>query len=342
MEPPRISLVLFLLLPVFAAAISPNSEAILEHLEKPVSLPPPPRPIRLILSDFDGTLTGEQGRFVEENIRGILLARKLGIQCGFSTGRGPSNIKRAIGEHAMGLSASSFNGSSDAEDGSAKSLLTPGIFMNGAFVVGENGEIVHDGPFSKDLHERLVEAFKRHGFSSFEYEKISKEEAILNPRIAEMPQTESAMKTHESEYAEEEMTPYYALSVHADSALIDEARSVLEQQFEGELEFTKWRSNALGAHRKGFSKGSGVIALCQALGLSPEEVLVMGDAENDLSMFSVAGTAVAVGNAMPVVKNAADFVTVDSSQGALLAVVKEIQQLGYYPGASKVNGDQKE
>lgn len=55
----------------------------------------------------------------------------------------------------------------------------------------------------------------------------------------------------------------------------------------------------------GWNKGSALLTLCDHLGITPDQVVVFGDAGNDLTMFSVAGHAVAVGNATPEAKAAA-------------------------------------
>ena len=49
----------------------------------------------------------------------------------------------------------------------------------------------------------------------------------------------------------------------------------------------------------GVAKGSAVTWAAAQVGLRPDELLVVGDSENDLSMFDVAGTAVAMGQAPP-------------------------------------------
>ncbi len=59
----------------------------------------------------------------------------------------------------------------------------------------------------------------------------------------------------------------------------------------------------------GVTKGSGVAWAAGRVGLAPEEVLVVGDSDNDVSMFHVAGTAVAMGQAPPHVQAAAHLVT---------------------------------
>lgn len=59
----------------------------------------------------------------------------------------------------------------------------------------------------------------------------------------------------------------------------------------------------------GVDKASGLLAALGELGLSPEDAVGVGDAENDLAMLEACGLAVAVANALPSVKERADVVT---------------------------------
>lgn len=59
----------------------------------------------------------------------------------------------------------------------------------------------------------------------------------------------------------------------------------------------------------GCDKGTGVRAAAPILGVSLDEVVAVGDAENDLPFFDRCGRAVAVANALPEVKRRADLVT---------------------------------
>jgi hydroxymethylpyrimidine pyrophosphatase-like HAD family hydrolase len=70
----------------------------------------------------------------------------------------------------------------------------------------------------------------------------------------------------------------------------------------------------------GIDKGSGLRAALREFGLQGEQVLGIGDAENDLVFLGLCGRAVAVANALPGVKEAVDQVT----QGARGAGVAEI------------------
>jgi Cof subfamily protein (haloacid dehalogenase superfamily) len=59
----------------------------------------------------------------------------------------------------------------------------------------------------------------------------------------------------------------------------------------------------------GVSKASGLEQVCERLGVSPADVLAIGDGRNDIEMLRWAGRGVAMGQATEVVREAADAVT---------------------------------
>lgn len=61
----------------------------------------------------------------------------------------------------------------------------------------------------------------------------------------------------------------------------------------------------------GVNKGSGVLRLCQHLGVDPARVLTIGDQENDIATFEAVGYSVAMGDSPEHVKQAARWVTAD-------------------------------
>ena len=73
------------------------------------------------------------------------------------------------------------------------------------------------------------------------------------------------------------------------------------------------------------TKGTAVEALANYWGFSPDEVMTLGDSENDLSMLRFAGASVAMGNGKPNIKEAARYVTTDNNhQGVAKAIYSAI------------------
>ncbi|MBI4814508.1 MAG: phosphoglycolate phosphatase [Methanobacterium sp.] len=56
-------------------------------------------------------------------------------------------------------------------------------------------------------------------------------------------------------------------------------------------------------------KGTSLVSVAEDMGILPEEILAVGDSENDLEFLKVAGLKVAVANAAPELKASADYVT---------------------------------
>ena len=74
-------------------------------------------------------------------------------------------------------------------------------------------------------------------------------------------------------------------------------------------------------------KGKALMDLAAGLGIRREEILAIGDNENDLGMFRAAGTAAAMGNASDSVKQAADLVTdTNERDGAAMVIERAAGQ----------------
>lgn len=73
------------------------------------------------------------------------------------------------------------------------------------------------------------------------------------------------------------------------------------------------------------TKGRGLLRLCALLGVDPARTLAIGDSGNDISMLRAAGLGVAMGDAPPAVKEAADAVTAANCEdGAALAIERYV------------------
>jgi len=74
----------------------------------------------------------------------------------------------------------------------------------------------------------------------------------------------------------------------------------------------------------GVSKASALELVRERLGVAADETVAVGDGRNDLEMFGWAARAVAMGNAVPEVKAAADEVTGDVAEDGLVPVLDSL------------------
>jgi Cof subfamily protein (haloacid dehalogenase superfamily) len=75
------------------------------------------------------------------------------------------------------------------------------------------------------------------------------------------------------------------------------------------------------------SKGEALRRMCSLAGILPEEMLVIGDGENDLSMFTAAGFGAAVANAAPALIEASDWVVPSNDQDGVAYVIQQLLAL---------------
>ncbi|HAX1100225.1 TPA: HAD-IIB family hydrolase, partial [Enterococcus faecium] len=94
-------------------------------------------------------------------------------------------------------------------------------------------------------------------------------------------------------------------------------------EFHEMYEIIKTRSMLLEFMPKGVTKAYGISLLAKDLGLKQEEIMAIGDEENDLPMIQYAGLGVAMENAVPFVKEAADFVTASNEENGVAKVIQK-------------------
>lgn len=75
----------------------------------------------------------------------------------------------------------------------------------------------------------------------------------------------------------------------------------------------------------GVSKGWAIRKTAEAVGIDIGNTVAFGDGANDINMLEMAGTGVAMGNAVPEAKEAADFVTKDINDDGLACAMKKLE-----------------
>jgi len=96
-------------------------------------------------------------------------------------------------------------------------------------------------------------------------------------------------------------------TIHTEAAAAEEALAAIrEAGVERTLVFNRASLMLLPG---GVTKGSGLEAALAAMGMSPHNTVGIGDAENDHAFFALCEYAVAVGDAVPALRERADYVT---------------------------------
>jgi Cof subfamily protein (haloacid dehalogenase superfamily) len=104
----------------------------------------------------------------------------------------------------------------------------------------------------------------------------------------------------------------------------DEIRQKMLDRFGSRIYTARTSPTFLEIMNAGVSKGAGLTIAMKYRGLKAEEVLALGDEENDLLMFETAGFSAAPANAREKIKEAADRVFGSNAEEGLAVFLKEI------------------
>ena len=92
----------------------------------------------------------------------------------------------------------------------------------------------------------------------------------------------------------------------------------------GGLQYCNLGDRFIEVTKAGTDKGTALAKICAHLGISVDNTIAFGDGENDLQFMQTAGISVAMENAFPVIKNAADIITKSNNDDGVAAILNEI------------------
>ncbi|MCA1924566.1 sugar-phosphatase [Buttiauxella noackiae] len=102
---------------------------------------------------------------------------------------------------------------------------------------------------------------------------------------------------------------YLKVMMIDEPAILDKAIAKIPEEVYERYTLLKSSPYFLEILDKRVNKGTGVKALAETLGIKQEEVMTLGDQENDIAMLEYAGIGVAMDNAIDKVKEVSNFVT---------------------------------
>lgn len=233
---------------------------------------------RLILSDMDSTILPKGAKTVSPRTHEAFgKALAAGIPIGPSSGRARSWVPPMFAGDEM--------------------CVATAVATNGLEVYLE-GTCIHHEYFSHEALLNLLDVLGRHpgcGLLCFQDTKTY----IVRGTREDLAQSFSAYaETAEMRdtLPEGAITKVNVFQCGITRPETQELVDALNAEAEG-LDFDLAFPGYLNAMPAGWNKGRGIQVLCEALGCTTDEVVVFGDADNDLAMFDVVENSVAVSNA---------------------------------------------
>ena len=244
--------------------------------------------IKLIATDLDHTLLTLEGLVPEETKEYIRKAVEKGVFFAISTGR---SIKSARGV---------------AESIGAAYMA---ICYNGALVLDPvNGVKVYENYLEEDIVRTIVEYAHEHDLYIQMYDEgtIVVEELRLDRHPD--PDLRYADYREVGNFLEYPFfnTPKVLLACEPERVPAEQA--ALGELLGDRVYMAQSDAHLIEVVSGGVDKGEALENLAGYLGVRKDEIIAFGDNTNDLPLLKAAGTAVAVANAVPAVKEWADYV----------------------------------
>ena len=271
----------------------------------------PTHPVELIACDMDGTLLTEEFRLTETTREAVKALTDGGILFVLVSGRMVASLLPFHDE--LGLS-------------------TPVIAYNGAMIwdVGRQ-ELIEHTPIPYEIAQEILSFGRTERFhvQYFWDDKFWTTER--NPWL-EVYETRTGLTASIAQSLDTfgpDRLPAKVQFITKPSA-VPELVLRLRDRFGERLYVTSTLPEYVEMMHPDVSKGRALRRLGEILGVRPQNMLAVGDAQNDETMFEVAGFAVAMGNARDDVKRKAHFITTTHEENG---VVHALETLGLLPDA---------
>ena len=269
--------------------------------------------IRMIAVDMDGTLLSPSSTISPRNLRAMRRAAEAGITLAVCSGRAAQDISRFAREGDFPCYVSGCNGGEvlaapfgpllerfvfDAQTGLAciDTLRAEQIAANG-FVPG--GLVVMPPPYPLPMQETWTQECIRRGLDALEMGEEALREAVRAGRLIKL-------------IAFEQPGHHRLARLQA-----------LLEVIPGVSVTSSWADN-LEVMPDGISKGASLRRLAERLGIAREQVMAIGDQENDRSMLAWAGCPVAMGNAVPAIQALCGRVTASNAEDGVAQAIEAL------------------
>ncbi len=252
-------------------------------------------PIRLLLSDVDGTLITSDKVITSRTVDAVQRLRDAGVLFAIASARPAQGL--AMFAEPLGLT-------------------TPLAALNGGLIVDTDltvlrREVIDEdlvGPIIDALHDKELSVWLYQGMDWFVLDE-------LGPHV----QRESLS----CQFAPTPLTSFRDLGdgdgvtkivgVGDDPVAHRDAEATLRDRFGSQVTASPSNTSYLDVTPPRASKGYVVRFLADRYDIDPLTIATIGDMHNDVSMFAASGRSIAMGNAVPAVQRSANHVTTSNN-----------------------------
>jgi 5-amino-6-(5-phospho-D-ribitylamino)uracil phosphatase len=284
-------------------------------------------PIDAIAIDLDGTLLSPDGRVSERDRAAVLRARDAGVAILVCTGRGLAESRFAM---------------------EAIEQREPVVVAGGSIVADPvSGVTLKRAEMDDAIVRRAVDLFHDHATPALvckdphglDYDYLVLEGEARHPLDSTTTWWfgEHRLRVRTGEHVDHDEHPRHTVRVGmcAVSARSGKAAELVRRDFGDAVVMHDFGAvhpldhNAEPVHilelfSPDATKWAGIAWICELHGLDPARTAAIGDEVNDMTMIEAAGVSVAMGNAKPLIKAAAEYHTATNAEGGVAHAIERI------------------
>jgi cof-like hydrolase len=269
---------------------------------------------KLIVSDMDGTLLKSDKTISQDTIEIVNQVRKQGIEFTIGTGRIYPVVTDTIEK---------------------MSITAPLILCNGAIIQDPiTRQIYYSKPLNNNIAISILDIVKNSGLYFYYYTQDS-----INAREVKYI-TASYLKENEMKKRKDNIKinitddllskakndeVFKIVVINEDHQRLEKIKDALFI-YEDYITVTSSYWNNIEIVANNVNKGTAVKYISEHFGYDIKDIMCIGDEENDESMLSVAGFAVAMGNANEQMKKIAHYITSDNDSDGMVRAIQKFAQ----------------
>lgn len=275
---------------------------------------------KMVVVDLDGTLLNDKKQVSKRNAEVIKkIHKEKGVTFVIATGRDINYVSQVIGEIRDTVNQ---------------------------YIIASNGAIIKDN--SKDEYMLKNYIDKTEVLKIIDICREKNLEGLFQTYDEKLAEREQIAKRNPDTKLVEDLKKYYlenGISTTSMVTLCGSEKDLKEMKQEIKLKFSGldttdicdflfdmgeevYQTKYIDVMKKGSSKANAIKILADYLHINKEEIVVMGDGANDISMFEMSGYKVAMENGKEELKKRADYITVNNNQDGVAKALEEIFNKG--------------
>ena len=263
---------------------------------------------KLLALDMDGTILTSQKTVSPATVKAINNLIQRGTAVTLCTGRGVAELKDYTSEFAA-IPYGILNSGGCIYDFTKRQSIYRSLLDDGALI-----ECIRAARAVKAMPYLLTEdvsVAQSEDIRDVSVFQMSIYQSLYDRVATVVPDMETYVREH----------PGKSLKLcifHRDPGTREQTRRAVEHLG---MELADAETTSLEISPRGVTKGLGLKTLCSYLGISIEESVAVGDADNDIDVLNTAGLSVAMGNANKKVKDLCDVIVADNDHDGIVEVI---------------------